>query len=187
MPYRLGPKGPHSGESKCNQLSRGCEANSITLENCPTYIREWIKENDREVRATERSKELSGNTSWAAKVSAINHSARFEIEDAASPTIAFDNNSELRSRDLTKIIRNSAALQLYFAWCASSRKRALSMNSSFVISPFLFSRCSSPGGELLHGAYCAALCCRSSIGLDSSGRRITKRAPLAGSVQMSPP
>jgi anti-anti-sigma regulatory factor len=26
----------------------GCEANSITLENCPAYVREWIKVQRRE-------------------------------------------------------------------------------------------------------------------------------------------
>ena len=40
-----------------------CEANSITLKNCPAYVREWINAQRREsLGANERSKE-NGDTS----------------------------------------------------------------------------------------------------------------------------
>lgn len=50
------------------------------------------------------------HTSWASGVPAINHNACFEIEDATSAKIAFDN-SELRGSGLPRIVGNSAALQ----------------------------------------------------------------------------
>jgi AraC-like DNA-binding protein len=57
-----------------------------------------------------RSKEMSGDTSWAAEAPAINHNACFEIEDATSVKTAADNSEFCGSR-LPRIIGNGAALQ----------------------------------------------------------------------------
>src|SRR5437870_3159096 len=50
------------------------------------------------------------HTSWAFGVPAINHNARFEIEDATSAKSALDN-SELRGSGLPRIVGSSAPLR----------------------------------------------------------------------------
>src|SRR5579863_811382 len=53
---------------------------------------------------------MAANATWAIETSAINHDTRFEIDDAESSKIAFDN-SEPRDGGLPRIVGNSAALR----------------------------------------------------------------------------
>jgi len=53
---------------------------------------------------------MAANATWAIETSVINHDTRFEIDDAESSKIAFDN-SEPRDGGLPHIVGNSAALR----------------------------------------------------------------------------
>src|SRR4030088_2509228 len=53
---------------------------------------------------------MAVQTSWAIEVSAVNHTASFEIEDATSAKVAANSN-ELCVSGLPRIVGNSAALR----------------------------------------------------------------------------
>src|SRR5882724_11650233 len=68
------------------------------------------RDNDEEVKCYRRSNEMSGYTSWAAKLPAIHLNASFEVEDVTPAKVALDSD-ELYGSGLPRIIGNSDALR----------------------------------------------------------------------------